>query len=125
MRQKISRDRLVSMIASGLSEAPAVALLGARQVGKTTLAEQIASAWPGSAEVLDLEVATVREALSRNPRQILGSREGLVVIDEVQRLPDLFEVLRPVCDDRNRKAVFLLLGSVSWDLVRGISETLA
>ena len=55
----------------------------------------------------------------------LRPSEGLVVIDEVQRMPGLFEVLRPICDDRNRKAVFLLLGSASWDLIRGVSETLA
>ena len=56
---------------------------------------------------------------------MLGRREGLVVIDEVQRLPVLFETLRPIADDPARKALFLLLGSASWDLIRGISETLA
>ena len=102
-----------------------MALLGARQVGKTTLARQVAAAWPGRSTVFDLEVATVREALSQAPETLLRNSEGLVVIDEVQRLPALFEVLRPVCDDPNRKAVFLLLGSASWDLIQGISETLA
>ena len=56
---------------------------------------------------------------------MLRRREGLVVIDEVQRLPTLFETLRPIADDPARKALFLLLGSASWDLIRGISETLA
>ena len=104
---------------------PVVALLGARQVGKTTLAEQVASEWSGPSTVLDLEVATVREALSVTPERQLRQSEGLVVLDEVQRMPGLFEILRPICDDRNRKAVFLLLGSASWDLIQGISETLA
>ena len=104
---------------------PAVALLGARQVGKTTLAEQVASERPGPSTVLDLEVAAVREALSATPERLLRQSKGLVVLDEVQRMPSLFEVLRPICDDRNRKAVFLLPGSASWDLIQGISETLA
>ena len=102
-----------------------VALLGARQVGKTTLARQIASDWPGPSTILDLERPTVREALSRSPERILSGREGLVVLDEIQRLPELFETLRPISDDPDRKAVFLLLGSASWDLIAGISETLA
>lgn len=125
MQQSIPRSALLSEAISGLEEVPTVALLGARQVGKTTLARQVAAAWPGRTTVYDLEVAAVREALSQTPEILLRNSEGLVVIDEVQRLPFLFEVLRPVCDDPNRKAVFLLLGSASWDLIQGISETLA
>ena len=111
--------------AQGLSEVPAVALLGARQVGKTTLARQVADEWPGPSTLFDLEVAATREALSATPERIFGTSEGLVVIDEIQRMPSLFEVLRPICDNPNRKAVFLLLGSASWDLIQGVSETLA
>ena len=125
LRQYIIRAELVDAVRRGLSEASAVALLGARQVGKTTLAQEVASNWPGPTTVFDLEVAAVREALSRTPETTLREREGLVVIDEVQRLPTLFETLRPVCDDRSRQAVFLLLGSASWDLIKGVSETLA
>ena len=125
MRQSIVRPDLLAAIVSGLSQAPVVALLGARQVGKTTLAEQVASEWSGPSTVLDLKVAAVREALSATPERLLRQSKGLVVLDEVQRMPGLFEVLRPICDDRNRKAVFLLLGSASWDLIKGISETLA
>lgn len=125
MQQYISRPKLVSEIVGGLSQVPVVALLGARQVGKTTLAEQVASGWSGPSTILDLEVAAVREALSGTPERLLRQGEGLVVIDEVQRMPSLFEILRPICDDRKRKAVFLLLGSASWDLIQGISETLA
>ena len=125
MQQNISRTALTTQITRGLAESPAVALLGARQVGKTTLAREITASWPGPATIFDLEVATDREALVRTPARLLGHREGLVVIDEVQRLPHLFETLRPVCDDPERKAVFLLLGSASWDLVMGVSESLA
>jgi predicted AAA+ superfamily ATPase len=108
-----------------LAESPVVALLGARQVGKTTLAEQVAADWAGPTVVFDLEKSDVREALRATPEKLLAEREGLVIVDEVQRLPELFEVLRPLCDDRQRKAVFLLLGSASWELVKGVSETLA
>ena len=125
MQQYIARPDLLADIVSGLSQVPVVALLGARQVGKTTLAQQVASEWPGPSTVLDLEVAAVREALSATPERLLRQSEGLVVLDEVQRMPSLFEILRPICDDRKRKAVFLLLGSASWDLIQGISETLA
>ena len=58
---------LAVQVTAGLAEAPAVALLGARQVGKTTLARRIAASWPGPATIFDLEVATNREALSRTP----------------------------------------------------------
>ena len=125
MQQFIPRSDLLAATVAGLSEVPVVALLGARQVGKTTLAEQVATGWQGPSVVFDLEVAAARTALSETPERLLKTREGLVVIDEVQRLPALLEALRPICDDRNRKAVFLLLGSASWDLIRGISETLA
>ena len=121
--RSITRSALREAAVEGLSEAPAVALLGARQVGKTTLAGQVASAWPGPSTVFDLDVAATREALTatpeRNPPRVRGAG------GEVQRMPTLFEVLRPVCDDPARSAVFLLLGSASWDLIRGVSETLA
>ncbi len=125
IQQSIVRSSLLKATVESLSEAPAAALLGARQVGKTTLAEQVASAWPEPSAVFDLEIAAVREALSATPERLLRQYEGLVVLDEVQRMPGLFEVLRPLCDDRNRKAVFLLLGSASLDLIEGGSETLA
>lgn len=125
MQQKIARSVLLDTVNEGLAEVPAVALLGARQVGKTTLAAQVAASWARPTTTFDLEVASVREALSRTPEAVLSECEGLVIVDEVQRLPSLFETLRPLCDAADRKAVFLLLGSASWDVVRGISETLA
>ena len=125
MQQYIPRARLLAAVNRGLTEAPVVALLGARQVGKTTLAAQVASAWGGPSTVYDLEVAAAREALAATPERLLARSEGLVVIDEIQRSPHLFEALRPICDNHNRTSVYLLLGSASWDLVRGVSETLA
>ena len=125
MQRSLARLGPLEAAVEGLSEAPAVALLGARQVGKTTLAAQVAAVWNGPSTVFDLEVTATREALSATPERALRECEGLVVLDEVQRMPGLFEVLRPICDAPNRKAVFLMLGSASWDLIKGISETLA
>ena len=99
-------------------------LLGARQVGKTTLAGQIAEQF-GGATVFDLERAAGRTALEHTPELTLADAKGLVVIDEVQRLPALFSALRPLCDDPVRKAIFLPLGSAAPDLVRGAAESLA
>ncbi len=125
MQQSIGRNDLLEAIRVRLGESPVVALLGARQVGKTTLAEQVAAVWPEPTTLFDLEVAATRQALLATPEKLLSEREGLVIVDEVQRLPGLFELLRPLCDKRDRKGVFLLLGSASWDLVKGVSETLA
>lgn len=125
MQQIIPRNALLSAATTHLREAPVLALLGARQVGKTTLAQQIAAQWQGQSALFDLERAAVREALAATPESTLAEREGLVIIDEVQRLPSLFETLRPLCDRPNRKATFLLLGSASLDLVKGASESLA
>ena len=125
MQQNIVRASRLSAVTQALSESPAVAILGARQVGKTTLAREVAAGWDGPTTVFDLERAAAREALSRTPERVLGAQEGLVVLDEIQRLPDLFEVLRPVCDAPGRRAVFLILGSASPTLARGVSETLA
>ena len=125
MQQSINRNSLMAAIRVRLGESPVVALLGARQVGKTTLAEQVAAEWGGPTVVFDLEKTAIREALSATPERLLSEQAGLVIVDEVQRMPELFALLRPLCDDRKRKAVYLLLGSASWDLVKGVSETLA
>jgi len=106
-----------------LEESPVTVLLGARQTGKTTLA-RIITGKQNEIHFFDLERTASREALS-TPELTLGDCRGLVVIDEVQRLPSLFEVLRPLCDRPDNPAKFLFLGSASPNLVRGVSETLA
>jgi predicted AAA+ superfamily ATPase len=103
---------------------PVVAILGARQVGKTTLALQIAERFGGSTHRFDLEDPGDLARLD-DPRLALGSLDGLVVIDEVQRRPDLFPVLRVLVDRPANAARFLVLGSASPDLLRQSSETLA
>jgi uncharacterized protein len=109
-----------------LGESPAVALLGPRQVGKTTLAYELVQ---GGAQYLDLESPEDREKL-QNPEQYLRQRQGkLVILDEVQRMPRIFEPLRGLIDQAVRSGYsnrqFLLLGSASLDLLQKTSETLA
>jgi hypothetical protein len=104
-----------------------VALLGPRQAGKTTLARMFASRFPefpAETNYFDLE-NPLHEARLANPHLALELLRGLVVIDEVQRVPDLFPVLRVLVDREQRPARFLILGSASRDLIRQSSESLA
>ena len=118
-----STERLQSLLA----EYPAVALLGPRQVGKTTLALEIAETV--DSVYLDLESPADRARLS-DPELYLADHEGrLVILDEVHRVPDLFQSLRGLIDrgrrTGRRAGRFLLLGSASMDLLRQSGETLA
>ncbi len=103
---------------------PVVGLLGARQVGKTTLAHIIAGADEQQVHVFDLEDPAAQARLA-DPRLALAPLEGLVILDEVQRLPDVFSVLRVLVDRPENAARFLVLGSASPDLLRQSAETLA
>src|SRR5262245_48085374 len=119
--------RIYSLITQPLSEYPAVALLGPRQVGKTTLALALAETRPSL--YLDLESAADRAKLA-DPELYLGDHEEkLVILDEVHRLPNLFQPLRGLIDRRRRRGKrtgrFLLLGSASMDLLQQSGETLA
>ncbi len=107
-----------------LREFPVVAILGARQVGKSTLALQIMASQRGAAERFDLEDPADLARLG-DARLALSPLRGLVVLDEVQRRADLFPVLRVLADRRPRHARFLLLGSASPELLQRASETLA
>lgn len=99
-----------------------VALLGARQTGKTTLAKQLAA--QHQTTHFDLEDPTDQARLNL-PKQALEDRTGLVVLDEFQLRPDLLPILRVLADRTPQTAQFLLLGSASPDLIREASETLA
>lgn len=116
----IQRALLAWRVREALRRSPIVALLGPRQCGKTTLAHTVGM----QATRLDLEDPSSLAALSA-PIAALGSLEGLVVIDEVQRLPSLFPALRVLVDRPHSTARFLLLGSASPELVAGASESLA
>jgi uncharacterized protein len=106
-----------------LSDSPAVAILGARQVGKTTLAKQVA-AERGHAVYLDLENPDDLAQLAQPTLFLRANRDKLLVLDEVQSAPDLFSVLRGEIDADRRPGRFLLLGSASFELLRQ-SQSLA
>ncbi len=119
--------RIHTQVLDHLAHFPAVALLGPRQVGKTTLARQIADGQPSI--YLDLEAPADREKLA-DAALYLGSHEDkLVVLDEVHRIPELFQTLRGLIDQGRRTGRrtgrFLLLGSASPELLRQSGESLA
>lgn len=118
----IPRPEYIRQVETALARAPVTALLGPRQSGKTTLARQFAARQPST--FFDLEWEPDLRRLD-NPELALGDLEGLIVLDEVQRLPRLFNVLRVLADRPANRSRFLVLGSASPALVRGVSEALA
>jgi predicted AAA+ superfamily ATPase len=119
----IERRNLLSRVNRALERAPVTGLMGPRQCGKTTLARQVAGS-RARVEYFDLE-APKDVARLENPELALARLKGLVVIDEIQLMPSLFPLLRVLADRRPLPARFLILGSVSPDLVAGASESLA
>jgi len=112
------------IIEQRLKHMPAVALLGPRQVGKSTLAKQIISTF-NKAVYLDLEKPTDLNKL-RDPEAYFALHaDKLICLDEIQRTPELFPVLRSVIDERSRNGQFLILGSATPELIKQSSETLA
>ncbi len=122
MRGMLNRAQLLARLRGGLRTSPAVALLGPRQCGKTTLARQLSST--SKSTYFDLENPVDLARLSE-PMTALESLRGLIVIDEVHRHPDLFPILRVLLDRKPIRARFLILGSASPELLRQSSETLA
>lgn len=122
MRSIIRRARYLSAVETALTENPACTLLGPRQCGKTTLARQLAE--NRGAHFFDLETASARVQLE-SPELALSPLRGLVVIDEIQRAPNLFATLRPLTDRPQTPARFLILGSASPELSKHVSESLA
>ncbi len=118
----INRPGYLSALEESLRLMPVTTLLGPRQCGKTTLARRLCEKHGGT--YLDLERRSDRARLS-NPEAFLGALSGLVVIDEIQSMPSLMEVLRPLADREHRPATFLILGSSSLSLLRESAETLA
>jgi len=112
-----------------LEEFPAVAVLGPRQVGKTTLSEEIAESLDQDYIYLDLE-SPIDQAKLSEPEAYFELHKGkLIILDEIQRVPELFAILRGVIDRRRKEGFrtgqFLVLGSASLDLLKQSSETLA
>lgn len=118
----ILREKLIGQIKKAFLRSPVVALLGPRQSGKTTLARRFVK--PDSENYFDLE-DPVGLARLEHPKTALEGLSGIVVIDEVQRQPELFPILRVLADRRPIKSRFLVLGSASPDLLKHSSESLA
>ncbi len=125
MIPRLAHDSLLT----ALKRSPAVALLGARQVGKTTLAKTLGAALGKPSIYLDLERPSDLAKIQEPELYLRDQHNTLVILDEVQRLPELFPVLRGVIDERiasgETTTQFLLLGSASLDVVQGASESLA
>ena len=118
----IERSSILSSIKTALGRSRVVALIGPRQSGKTTLARQFVR--PDSVNYFDLE-DPVSLARLEQPMTALQDLQDLVVIDEIQRRPDLFPILRVLADREDLPARFLILGSASPELIRSSSESLA
>ncbi|MBN1942371.1 MAG: AAA family ATPase, partial [Phycisphaerae bacterium] len=110
------------MVNTALNRSPIVAILGPRQCGKTTLARMVSRSVPST--YFDLESQPDLRRLD-NPEMIFTALSGLVVIDEIQIRPELFQALRVVVDKPNNSCRFLILGSASPHIVKHVSETLA
>ena len=120
----IEREKALKQVKGLLSRHRVLAILGARQVGKTTLARQIVSERRGLTTYFDLEDPSHLARLSE-PMMALRDLQGLVVIDEIQRRAEIFPVLRVLVDLPKPPKRFLILGSAGPDLLRQSSETLA
>ena len=121
------RDRTshLNALEQRLRANPVVGLLGARQVGKTTLTRELVRRRLGTVHFFDLESSSDLAQLTADPLLVLSPLRGLVVLDEIQRLPEVFPTLRVLADRPRSPARFLVLGSASPDLLRQSSETLA
>lgn len=118
----LDRPLYLELLNAATRRSPVTALLGPRQSGKTTLARQFARDKPVT--FFDLESQPDVRRL-QNPELVLGLLHGFVVLDEIQVMPELFGVLRVLVDRPDNQARFLILGSASPDIVKGVSETLA
>ena len=120
----IERAEHLQAIRRLLTSFPVVGLLGARQVGKTTLAGLLAKSFTGTVTRFDLEDPRALARLA-DPMLALDGLEGLIILDEIQHRPELFTSLRVLADRRPIRARFLVLGSASPNLLRQSSESLA
>ena len=118
----VKRRRYIDAVNDALNRSPIVAILGPRQCGKTTLARMVSESKQST--YFDLESQTDLRRLE-NPEMMFASLRGLVVIDEIQIYPELFQALRVVVDKPSNGCRFLILGSASPQIIKNTSETLA
>ncbi len=119
----LGRSFFEQQIIDSIQRNPVTAILGPRQCGKTTIARRIAESF--DSVMIDLEDPSDFELLAVSPKIFLEQQKGLVIIDEAQRMPELFPLLRVLADQTGQERKFLLLGSASPDLLRNTSESLA
>lgn len=120
----ILRKNYLEQVDTSLKRSPIVALLGPRQCGKTTLARQVTEAATENTTWYDLQSQTDRQRLT-NPELMFQKLDGLVVLDEIQLMPELFDALRVSVDRPGNSCRFLILGSASPTIIKGASESLA
>jgi predicted AAA+ superfamily ATPase len=118
----LNRPKYLEQLTASTQRSPITALLGPRQCGKTTLAREFAEEQEST--FFDLEAFPDQQRL-QNPELVLSSLNGLVILDEIQILPEMFQVLRVLVDRPENKARHLILGSASPAIIKTASETLA
>lgn len=118
----IHRAEYLHQLEKAVNRSPVTSLLGPRQCGKTTLARIFGN--EKKAHYFDLESVTDQQRL-QNPELMLGGLQGLVILDEIQQKPELFNVLRVLSDRPDNKCKYLILGSASPHIIKNTSETLA
>ncbi len=119
----LNREAFEQQIRDSIQNNPITTILGPRQCGKTTIARKIAESY--ASVLIDLEDPADFELVSVSPKAFLEQQKGLVVIDEAQRMPELFPILRVLADQKKAGRKFLLLGSASPDLIKNTWESLA
>lgn len=120
---EINRPGFIKEIETLIRNNPVTAIMGPRQCGKTTLARAITRSIEST--IFDLEDPADYNLLSETPKIILQQQKGLVILDEIQRIPELFPLLRILADESDSPRKFLILGSASPELVQKSSESLA
>lgn len=118
----LPRPDYLNRLETAIKRSPITAILGPRQSGKTTLARMFTA--DNVVPYFDLDSIPDQRRL-QNPELVLGNLEGLVVLDEVQRMPELFGTLRILVDRQENQARFIILGSASPEIIRNASESLA
>ncbi len=120
----ISRPFYRAALNLAIKRSPVTALLGPRQCGKTTLARTFTGQIPGQVHYFDLEAPADRQRL-QNPELLLTSISGLIILDEIQTVPEIFSILRVLVDRSEHRNRYLILGSASPQIIKNVSETLA
>ena len=123
--QKMITRKIIARVLEDLSFFPIVGIIGSRQVGKTTLAKLIQNKIEQQVIFLDLELESDLKKLEDAETYLKQHLDKCVIIDEIQRLPNLFPLLRALVDLNRTAGRYLILGSASPNLVKDSSETLA